>query len=98
MNGYEKTFAEFFAGIGLMRVGLEKAGWRVAFANDIDADKRQMYRDHFGENSKLLVKEATRQSPQHFASPQRPSTETDYRSLPPSLPGSGKALTIWTPS
>jgi DNA (cytosine-5)-methyltransferase 1 len=43
MNGKtEKTFAEFFAGIGLMRIGLERAGWRVAFANDIDEDKRQM--------------------------------------------------------
>jgi DNA (cytosine-5)-methyltransferase 1 len=32
----EKTFGEFFAGIGLMRIGLERAGWRVAFANDIN--------------------------------------------------------------
>lgn len=28
-----KTVAEFFAGIGLMRLGLEQAGWEVAFAN-----------------------------------------------------------------
>jgi len=40
MNGApEKTFAEFFAGIGLVRMGLERAGWCIAFANDIDADK-----------------------------------------------------------
>ena len=38
----EKTFAEFFAGIGLMRIGLERAGWSIAFANDIDEDKWQM--------------------------------------------------------
>jgi hypothetical protein len=25
-----KSFAEFFPGIGLMRIGLEKAGWRIA--------------------------------------------------------------------
>lgn len=31
-----KTVAEFFAGIGLMRMGLEKAGWKTVFANDID--------------------------------------------------------------
>lgn len=31
-------FAEFFGGIGLMRIGLERAGWRIAFANDIDED------------------------------------------------------------
>src|SRR3990172_635904 len=29
-----RTFAEFFAGIGLMRMGLEQEGWTVAFAND----------------------------------------------------------------
>lgn len=42
-----RTFAEFFAGIGLMRMGLEKQGWSVAFANDIDRQKYQMYRAHF---------------------------------------------------
>ena len=36
MNAQEKTVAEFFAGIGLMRIGLENAGWRIALANDID--------------------------------------------------------------
>lgn len=44
---FERTVAEFFAGIGLMRLGLEQAGWRVVWANDIDADKRAMYCDHF---------------------------------------------------
>jgi DNA (cytosine-5)-methyltransferase 1 len=43
----EKTVAEFFAGIGLMRMGLQNAGWRVIFANDIDVEKRQMYAGHF---------------------------------------------------
>lgn len=43
----EKTFAEFFAGIGLMRMGLEKEGWTIAFANDIAADKYKMYSEHF---------------------------------------------------
>jgi DNA (cytosine-5)-methyltransferase 1 len=42
-----KTFAEYFAGIGLMRLGLEKEGWKVAFANDIDSQKEQMYRANF---------------------------------------------------
>jgi DNA (cytosine-5)-methyltransferase 1 len=45
-----RTFAEFFAGIGLMRMGLEQEGWRAVFANDIAQDKFQMYRDHFSEN------------------------------------------------
>jgi DNA (cytosine-5)-methyltransferase 1 len=43
------TFLEFFAGIGLMRLGLERAGWRIAYANDIEADKRDMYDTHFGD-------------------------------------------------
>ena len=43
----EKTFAEFFAGIGLMRIGLERGGWRIAFANDIDPEKEEMYRANF---------------------------------------------------
>jgi len=44
---HKRTFAEFFAGIGLMRMGLEKEGWTVAFANDIATDKFAMYADHF---------------------------------------------------
>ncbi len=56
MNGAaDKTIAEFFAGIGLMRIGLERAGWRIAFANDIDHDKWQMYVDHFGETGEFIV-------------------------------------------
>lgn len=44
-----KTFAEFFAGIGLMRIGLERQGWSVAFANDIDPQKQEMYAAHFAD-------------------------------------------------
>jgi DNA (cytosine-5)-methyltransferase 1 len=43
----QKQCAEFFAGIGLMRLGLENQGWSVAFANDIDRDKFDMYRANF---------------------------------------------------
>lgn len=43
----EQTVAEFFAGIGLMRMGLEQAGWQVVWANDIDEDKMKMYRGHY---------------------------------------------------
>lgn len=42
-----KTVAEFFAGIGLMRAGLEKAGWTTTFANDIDPTKRSLYLNHY---------------------------------------------------
>lgn len=40
----KKTFAEFFAGIGLVRMGLERAGWDIAWANDIDEEKFAMYK------------------------------------------------------
>jgi DNA (cytosine-5)-methyltransferase 1 len=45
----KKTFAEFFAGVGLMRIGLERAGWKIAFANDICEDKYDMYAAHFDD-------------------------------------------------
>jgi DNA (cytosine-5)-methyltransferase 1 len=37
------TAAEYFAGIGLMRMGLDQAGWKTVFANDIDEKKKEMY-------------------------------------------------------
>ncbi len=43
----QKTFAEFFAGIGLMRIGLEHQSWSISFANDIDPQKYKMYKGHF---------------------------------------------------
>jgi DNA (cytosine-5)-methyltransferase 1 len=43
----KKTFAEFFAGIGLMRMGLELGGWQILFANDIDEQKKAMYSANF---------------------------------------------------
>lgn len=51
------TFAEFFAGIGLMRMGLEAAGWTIAFANDIDEDKQAMYDAHFRDASDHFILE-----------------------------------------
>jgi len=41
------TFAEFFAGIGLMRMGSESQGWIAAFANDISPQKYEMYQAQF---------------------------------------------------
>ena len=42
------TAAEFFAGMGLMRAGLECADIETVFANDIDATKATLYRDNWG--------------------------------------------------
>jgi len=36
--------AEFFAGIGLMRMGLDREGWSTVWANDMDEKKWEMYR------------------------------------------------------
>ncbi len=47
LNLSEKTFAEFFAGIGLVRLGLEQEGWTLTFANDNDEKKKEMYASHF---------------------------------------------------
>ncbi len=44
----DKTFCEFFAGIGLMHEALQQSGWHAVYANDIDAAKRQMYEGHYG--------------------------------------------------
>lgn len=43
--------AEFFAGIGLVRMGMERAGIEVAFANDIEPTKQEMYLQHFGDEA-----------------------------------------------
>ena len=45
-----KTFAEFFAGIGLVRAGLEPLGWRCVYANDIDPNKQLGYEAQHGKN------------------------------------------------
>jgi DNA (cytosine-5)-methyltransferase 1 len=38
-----------------MRIGFGRAGWHVAFANDIDEDKWRMYRDHFGDEGEFVL-------------------------------------------
>lgn len=43
----QKRAAEFFAGIGLMRMGLDSEGWNTVWANDLDEKKWEMYRDNF---------------------------------------------------
>ena len=45
-----RTVAEFFAGIGLMRLGLDLEGWETVYANDIDEKKLEMYVEHFGSD------------------------------------------------
>jgi DNA (cytosine-5)-methyltransferase 1 len=42
------SFAEFFSGIGLVRLGLERSGFHCLFANEIDARKNAIYTKNFG--------------------------------------------------
>ena len=51
----QMTFLEFFAGIGLMRMGLEQGGWSIRFANDIDEQKHAMYTSHFKDAAEHFV-------------------------------------------
>jgi DNA (cytosine-5)-methyltransferase 1 len=49
--------AEFFAGIGLVRLALERQGWQVAFANDIDPKKAEMYRRNWPGDDHLALRD-----------------------------------------
>ncbi|MGC1206429.1 MAG: DNA (cytosine-5-)-methyltransferase [Ornithinimicrobium sp.] len=50
--------AEFFAGVGLARMGLERVGFTTLWANDVEAFKHQMYAGHYqdqpGESAFLV--------------------------------------------
>ncbi len=39
--------SEYFAGIGLVRMGLEACGWNIAFANNFSDKKFEMYKAFF---------------------------------------------------
>src|SRR3989344_7437640 len=43
-----KTVADFFAGIGLVSMGLDQAGWKTVYALDYDEEKAAAYNNHFG--------------------------------------------------
>jgi DNA (cytosine-5)-methyltransferase 1 len=46
--------AEFFAGIGLVRLAFERHGCDTVFANDIDPQKLEIYKDNFGDEDFAL--------------------------------------------
>lgn len=45
-----RSTTELFAGIGLVRLGLDSSGWKVVFANDNDPHKIEMYASNFPAN------------------------------------------------
>ncbi len=62
-DGRSFIAAEFFAGIGLVRLALERHGWQIAFANDIDSDKAEMYRHNWPQDDHLVVKDIHKLQP-----------------------------------
>lgn len=44
------TAAEYFAGIGLFRMGLEAAGWKVVYSNDWNPERERIYQGFFSDN------------------------------------------------
>ncbi len=44
----KQTVADFFAGIGLVSLALERQRWSVQHALDYSEEKRAMYEGHFG--------------------------------------------------
>ena len=51
------SFLEFFAGIGLSRMGLDPFGWGCVYANDIERKKRRMYESCFGRAEHYQVED-----------------------------------------
>lgn len=47
------TVAEYFAGIGLFKMGLENAGWKVVYANDWNSEREQIYKGFFGDGYEI---------------------------------------------
>lgn len=57
---------EFFAGIGLARMGLEQAGFQIGWANDIERSKAEMYQAQFGDPDDLDTATDPDKSPHYF--------------------------------
>lgn len=54
---------EFFAGIGLARMGLEAAGFEVAWANDYEPDKKALYTAQYGDEGHFVLGDIARVQP-----------------------------------
>ena len=54
MRNVDRTVAEYFAGIGLFRMGLESSDWKCVWANDICVNKAETYRKNFGDNDLIV--------------------------------------------
>ena len=82
------TFAEYFAGIGLFRMGLESVGWRCVYANDWSSERAQIYEGFFGE--RYEVKDIF--SVKHEDIPPTTMATCSFPCIDLSLAGKGKGM------
>ncbi len=72
----EKTFCEFFAGIGLVGEGLRSSGWNCVYANDIDPRKRQLYESLNGPSPRYHLADVKNTAEVIARIPSRPALAT----------------------
>ncbi|WP_427008840.1 DNA cytosine methyltransferase [Pseudarthrobacter sp. H2] len=58
--------AEFFAGIGLVRAGLEPAGFEIVWANDFEPAKKEMYERNFGTDHDFALGDVAEVNSSHL--------------------------------
>ncbi len=56
----DKTFCEFFAGIGLVGEGLRPSGWSCVYANDVDPRKQELYEARNGPSPHYHLEDVNR--------------------------------------
>ena len=83
-SGLEKQplAAEFFAGIGLARLGLEAAGVRVVWSNEIHPEKHAMYVGNFQDTAKQTGHKFQLCDISKVAGPDVPDVEIAWASFP----------------
>lgn len=59
-----RKFAEFFAGIGLVKLALESEGWKSVFANDFDPAKLEIFSQNFNPKD-FRLEDIARLQPKH---------------------------------
>ena len=82
------TAVEYFAGIGLFRMGLEAAGWQVIYANDWNPKRAQIYEGFFGE--RFQVQDIFAVDPQDV--PQATLATCSFPCIDLSLAGKGSGI------
>lgn len=83
----DRTAVELFAGIGLVRLALDRSGWKTIFANDNDPDKLAMYSANFGigtfDPRRLDGSQSTHQSRERLFVAAKLATDDDsHKSAP----------------